>query len=372
MGTERCLSALTQPLSGRLIRGGIVSKGWRACLEPPTPAPPSVWTSTAELGGVCRKTERCVSSPNFPQDYGPNELCALHVNESGILHIELFHATFELDYLIVGDRKLTGDNGSMMISVNPNTTIEWTTDLWDQCEGKGWRMCLEPPTPPPPGFWTSTAEMGGVCRTTERCVSSPNFPQLYGNNELCVLHVNESGILHIESFDTYDYLTVGDFKFLGDIGNGTLLVSPDTTIEWTSDSFLVSKGWRACLEPPTPAPPSVWTSTAEMGGVCRKTERCVSSPNFPQKYGNNELCVLHVNESGILHIESFDTEMAADFLMIGDYELSGHHGSTTWHVNPDTTIEWTSNSGGHKEKGWRACLEPPTPAPPSVMRVFVA
>ena len=48
---------------------------------------PSVWSVQEESGGVCRTTERCVSSPNFPKIYGPNELCAFYVHESGILHI---------------------------------------------------------------------------------------------------------------------------------------------------------------------------------------------------------------------------------------------------------------------------------------------
>jgi len=314
-----------------------------------------------------------VSSPNFPDWYGYNELCVLHVNESGILRFESFD-TYSPDHLTVGDFELSGYIVYGALLVNPDTTIEWRSD-WGGVF-KGWRACLEPPTPAPPSVGTVSEERRGVCRTTERCVSSPNFPDWYGYNELCVLHVNESGILRFESFDTYspDHLTVGDFEFSGYIGNGTLLVNPDTTIVWSSDEDGVSKGWRVCLEPPTPAPPSVWTSTAEMGGVCRTTERCVSSPNFPQKYGSNELCVLHVNESGILHIESFDTESTLDYLMVGDEKFSGDEGSMMIAVNPDTTIEWTSDVSGFF-KGWRACLEPPAPAPPSStaeMRVFVA
>ena len=356
-----------------------VSKGWRACLEPPTPAPPSVWTSTAEMGGVCRTTERCVSSPNFPQNYGNNEFCVLHVNESGILHIEYFSGTeIDGDYLTVGDFRFRGYKGNGTLPVSPDTTIEWTSDAIGV--SKGWRACLEPPTPPPPSVWTVSKEWRGVCRTTERCVSSPNFPQKYGTHEFCVLHVNESGILHIESFDTEstDYLTVGDFKFSGNIGNGTFLVNPDTTIEWTSDYGPSGKGWLACLEPPTPAPPSLWTSTVEMGGPCRTTERCVSSPNFPQKYGSNELCVLHVKESGILNIEYFDTD-SSDHLIVGDVKLTGDIGGAAVPVNPDTTIEWTSDASRKWwGTGWRACLEPRTQALPSVwastaeMSVFVA
>ena len=288
-----------------------------------------VWTVLVERGGVCRTTERCVSSPNIPQNYGSNELCVLLVNERGILRFESFDTDFP-DNLTIGGFVFSGDIGNGTFLVGPDTTIEWSSDE-NGVSRKGWRACLEPPTPAPPSVWTSTAEMGGVCRTTERCVSSPNFPHYYGNNELCVLHVNESGILHFESFDTYspDHLTVGDFEFSGDIVCGALPVNPDTTIVWSSVCGRVSKGWRACLEPPTPAPPSVWTSTAEMGGVCRTTERCVSSPNFHPNYGNNELCVLHVNESGILRFESFDTDFP-DNLTVGGFVFSGDIGNGTF------------------------------------------
>ena len=139
------------------------------------------WAAKSRLCGVCRRRgEVFVAQPSVvclaqtsPKIYGPNEWCVMHVHESGILHVELFHTSSDRDSLIVGDRKLTGDIGSMMISVNPDTTIEWTSN---SLGGSGWHACLEPPTPAPPSVWTLTAERGGVCRTTERCVSSPNFP----------------------------------------------------------------------------------------------------------------------------------------------------------------------------------------------------
>jgi len=347
----------------------------------PTPAPgPSVWIVISEVGGSCRTTETCVSSPNYPHFYGPNEKCDLRVNETGTIVIDPFEEGYDVDplaHLTVGGFRVSGSH-EVFYDVNTTTAIEWTSSQYSEL--KGWMMCWEPPTIAPMpalSIWTVISEVGVGCRTTETCVFSPNYPDNYGPSEFCNLRVNESGILVIDPFDTefWDRLYIGGDYISGRQDAQTvalnIAVNTHTDIEWTSDGKVEQKGWRMCWERPTVAPmpaptptpgPSTWLVLEQTGAGCRTTETCVFSPNYPDNFGPSESCNLRVNETGILVIDPFDTGFdPSNHLTVGGYLLHGDHEAQFQAVNTTTAIEWTSGGPWSPvAKGWRMCWEPPT------------
>ena len=87
-------------------------------------------------------------------------------------------------------------------------------------------------------------------------------------------------------------------------------------------------------------------------GPCVATAGCVQSPNFPNSYGNSELCEILAPEKA-LYFTHFATEGDSDFLTIDGEAYSGVSGppqGTTssgiilWNTSADTTAS-----------GWQMC-----------------
>merc|ERR1740130_1746801 len=114
-------------------------------------------------------------------------------------------------------------------------------------------------TPPPSGtsMWLVTS---GPCKVDGDCVSSPNFPQQYSNNEACVIGIDATKAkpIVVKQFDTekgYDKLVVNGWPYSGVAGPDGAL--PIGTVQWSSDISLVRAGWQLCAAStlaPTPAP----------------------------------------------------------------------------------------------------------------------
>merc|ERR1712232_1531416 len=90
------------------------------------------------------------------------------------------------------------------------------------------------------------------------CVTSPNFPEVYGHNENCIILVNDTALksIVVHQFRTergYDVLTVNDQGYSG--GDGPDGVMPRGRIVWKTDGSVSQAGWRLCMnDVPTPAP----------------------------------------------------------------------------------------------------------------------
>ena len=89
-----------------------------------------------------------------------------------------------------------------------------------------------------------------------------------------------------------------------------------------------------------------------LSGPCTSTGRCITSPNFPNNYGNSEFCEV-VAPHQPLYFTSFETEDGRDFLTIDGQAFSGSsgppQGSTSsgmilWNSSADTTAS-----------GWQMC-----------------
>lgn len=89
----------------------------------------------------------------------------------------------------------------------------------------------------------------GNCTVDGVCVSSPNFPEPYGNKDYCLISLPKPALLEVTAFETekgYDKLTVNGKQF-----SGTSLLGDSfnawTNITWRSDESVVERGWQFCL-----------------------------------------------------------------------------------------------------------------------------
>ena len=86
--------------------------------------------------------------------------------------------------------------------------IEWTPDT--QGTEKGWSICADAPTPSP----TSPVSVVGMCDADDRCVSSPNSPEIYGKLFFCSIIFDVDATLHVVEFEielSYDVSFLEDW-----------------------------------------------------------------------------------------------------------------------------------------------------------------
>jgi hypothetical protein len=110
---------------------------------------------------------------------------------------------------------------------------------------------------------------GPCTKDSSGCITSPNYPNAYGNDEKCVIGVKVSpgSFIRSDPFSTewgYDTLTVNGQIYSGTMGPN--YVWPIGAIVWTSDFEQPSKGWRLCLEG-TPNPRWYLTREASAGAA---------------------------------------------------------------------------------------------------------
>lgn len=92
------------------------------------------------------------------------------------------------------------------------------------------------------------AVLSGPCASTGDCVTSPNYPNFYGNDEACEIVVPFGKPLYVTHFatqDVHDVLTFGGQTYSGLSGPPQGLANPQT-IQWRSDSSISSSGWQIC------------------------------------------------------------------------------------------------------------------------------
>ena len=103
------------------------------------------------------------------------------------------------------------------------------------------------------GPCTITKKRGG------RCVQSPNFPALYGNNEKCIITVHgpvelsvEGGFFNVEDSDRlYVDPGAGQYDiFSGDVGPDNYpVLGRFGKLIWITDASNPRLGWRICANP---------------------------------------------------------------------------------------------------------------------------
>jgi len=103
---------------------------------PPTPAPPppGTWELT---GSGCQMAGDCISSLNYPANYGNNEACNVKLWGDIPLRFEAFNTERRYDFLTVGGTAYDGTSGPADGSYSGS--LKWATD--GSVTRTGWKVC---------------------------------------------------------------------------------------------------------------------------------------------------------------------------------------------------------------------------------------
>ena len=74
-------------------------KGWSICTDAPAPSP----TSSISVVGMCDADDRCVSCPNFRENYGTLFFCSITFDVDATLHVVEFEIELSYDVLPLED-----------------------------------------------------------------------------------------------------------------------------------------------------------------------------------------------------------------------------------------------------------------------------
>jgi len=249
-----------------ILFSGITNLQWEAIATPaptplptpsPTPAPtqptpsPSASPTCAfdVISGDCGATCSCITSPNYPENYGPDGSCAIEMASPSTLQVNDFNTEAVWDTLVVNGKNYSGSSGP--VGVMADGQISWFSDGAGQ--EKGWFICVglptAAPTPPPTPSPTSHIVVVGPCDIVGDCVQSPNYPSNYESNQACTVSFRSDGTLSVDDFATensFDYVLFDGIKYSGLTGPDGLPVTSDSVLFWSSDYSTTHKGWRIC------------------------------------------------------------------------------------------------------------------------------
>ena len=109
-------------------------------------------------------------------------------------------------------------------------------------------------------MWCTRTIIWGPCVLIKagRCVTSPNYPEKYGDTEDCVISGVPTVHLVVLAFQTeryHDNMTINGETFSGGTGPEGV-VATDGVIRWSSDEMMSGSGWELCwdIRPSTPPP----------------------------------------------------------------------------------------------------------------------
>jgi len=220
------------------------------------------------VGDCDVQEDNCVSSGNFPLEYGPNEDCTVTVlQDAYIVSSTVWNLEEDYDHIYIN-----GNDVESTFQV-PNSlvigdTIRWTSDASSSHEG--WQLCFTATEPEPEcavdddcpsgsichdgscmqGYECEYFRMVGDCDTqNEVCVSSGNFPDVHDNNEECLVTVlKESEITpsSIWELENHDDIFINDVD-VESRNNVPSTLSQDDVIRWDSDFSVTNRGWQLCF-----------------------------------------------------------------------------------------------------------------------------
>ena len=192
-----------------------------------------------------------MSTTNYPYEYENDEKCTIRI----LSEVHVFAESFEIEIGYHGpiDRFSITDEGSVEVistideiprRLSAGNSIEWTTDF--SIVRNGWKLCFEET-----GLEDEPFTIYGNCEVRNECLSSSSYGRgSYSNNEDCFItmlmdaEISVSALFSIET-------CCDKFKI-----DGVEIHTPEeiprtfsagTTIEWHTDSSIVSDGWELCL-----------------------------------------------------------------------------------------------------------------------------
>jgi hypothetical protein len=93
-------------------------------------------------------------------------------------------------------------------------------------------------------------------------------------------------------------------------------------------------------------------------GRCALTkEGCITSPNFPSLYGNDDHCEISVTSDSavVLNVEEFQTEAGYDFVTLDDSATKRYAGSESPHLQTVMKIIKFDSDESVAKGGWQIC-----------------
>ena len=96
---------------------------------------PSPWTVES---GSCETDGACITSPNYPNNYGSSQSCSMRSSASGLLTCEAYDTESEWDHLDVGGRSYSGQDCPS--GYTQDGEMHWHTD--GSVTHSGFRICL--------------------------------------------------------------------------------------------------------------------------------------------------------------------------------------------------------------------------------------
>lgn len=284
-------------------------------------AVPGGWMVT----GPCNISGDCVRSSNYPEQYGHNERCDIEFPQPSVINFTAFSTEASYDTLIVNGHRYSGSREGTIVAWG---NITWRSD--DSVQDSGWELCF---------LWPKCSDGLQVAPIAVRDCP-PGDTALPSCEEALAGELCEGGC------DTRnDINNCYDAKYTYPPSRDVYRKSDGTTV--TTTAVTSTNTWGTTK----PVVESPWT----VEGPCEILGACVTSPNYPEEYGDYESCNLSLPKPSVITVVDFVTEPQMDFLTINTVPFSGtgpyKKTFTLW-----TNITWRSDASVG-DRGWKLCLE---------------
>jgi len=91
--------------------------------------------------GSCSIAGRCVTSANYPSEYGNSQACTMTALEAGTLRVEAFYTELNYDFVLVGGLRYSGQQGPPQgVEIWPGDVFSWGSD--GSVTRTGWKLCF--------------------------------------------------------------------------------------------------------------------------------------------------------------------------------------------------------------------------------------
>jgi len=239
--------------------------------------------------------------------------------------------------------------------------ITWTSD--ESITAGGWRICARRTITTSttttrtfvPGSWFIDGPCEAVVEDGKQCVTSPNFPEPYENNQQCSLSIYggmtkylDVGYLDEASGYRADSLLMGGEE-LSHHDNGRAVGE----ITWSADSLTSVGGtWKLCAIDSPRQEPGTWDWT----GPCvldPADSECIMSPNFPESYGEgDQRCSMWIYGGETRYLEIVRMDMTTGFppLFMGGKPVFENRENEVIHP----VLSWNAATTG-TDSVWKVC-----------------
>ncbi|XP_077864850.1 cubilin-like [Saccoglossus kowalevskii] len=340
-----------------------------------------------------------ITSPNYPDQYDNNEYCEWRVRAlSGnalLVHLRDLSTEYLFDWVDIGEGDVPDDNRVHHISGFLRPWRFWTSstsEIWVTFSSdasfafRGFMLDIEelfteePTEKPIPTEPVPIDQCGGnvtVAAGEVRDITSPNYPDLYDNDLECLWLINtESGarvnvtFLFFHTEYCHDWLEIGNGFHYQDLTTSALRISGEVNqdpfyavgdeiwMTFTTDYSITYPGFHVIVS-------EMDQPDEECGGQVilprvQGSYEIVHSPNYPNHYGNNELCKWTVSLSEVtarisaesdelcilMNVSSFSLEKNFDWFQLGSgsdeltsssllYRLTGYDITGSYSTNMD-------------------------------------